>query len=95
MTKPLPSLDAALEIWGDLNEFGRSGSKEAYRKRLGEEFLRRLGPSAGETLAAAMMSLATLRQTLLASEPSRKRVARSPKPRKDRCRGGSQKVDDD
>ena len=74
-------LDEALGILKDLEEFKRSGSKEAFRKQLGEEFVRRLGAaSLDEALAQAMMSLVPLlHQT---TGQSRKRVARSPKPRK-------------
>ena len=74
-------LDEAIEIVRDLEEFKRSGSKEAFKKQLGEEFVRRLGAaSLDEALATAMMSLAPLlRQT---RGQSRKRVARTPKARK-------------
>ena len=83
MTKLQSPLDVAMEMLRDLEEFKRSGSKEAFRKQLGEEFVRRSGAaSPDEALAAAMRSLVSLRQTLGASGPSRKRVARSPKPRK-------------
>ena len=81
MTKLQSSLDAAVEMWRDLDEFKRSGSKEAFRKQLGEEYVRRLGgASVDEALATAMMSLVPLlRQT---GGQSRKRVARSAKLRK-------------
>ena len=81
MTKLQSSLDAAIEIWRDLEEFKRSGSKEAFRKQLREEFVRRSGAATlEEALALAMTSL--LCQTLGMRRPSRKRVARPPKPRK-------------
>jgi hypothetical protein len=81
MTKLQSSLDAAIEMLRDLEEFKRSGSKEAFRKQLREEFVRRSGAaSLDEALAAAMTSLVPLLRQ--ASGPSRKRVARSPKPRK-------------
>jgi hypothetical protein len=35
MTKPQASLDVVIEMLGDLEEFKRSGSKEAFRKQLG------------------------------------------------------------
>ena len=81
MTKLQSPVDVAVEMLRDLEEFNRSGSKEAFRKQLGEEFVRRLGAaSVDEALAQAMMSLVPLlRQT---SGPSRKPVATSPKPRK-------------
>ena len=81
MTKPQSSVDAAIAMMTDLEQFKRSGSKEAFRKQLGEEFVRRLGAaSLDEALAQAMMSLVPLlHQT---TDQSRKRVARSPKPRK-------------
>jgi hypothetical protein len=74
-------LDEAIGMVRDLEEFKRSGSKEAFRKQLGQEYVRRLGGSrVGEALATAMASLVPLvRQT---RGQSRKRVARSAKPRK-------------
>ena len=62
----------------DLEEFKRSSSKEAFRRQLGEEYVRRLGAaSVDEALATAMMSLVPLvRQT---RGQSQKRIARSPK----------------
>src|SRR5215475_8549689 len=82
MTNPQSSLDVVIEMLRDLEEFERSGSKEAFRKQLREEFVRRSGAaSLDEALATTMTSLVPLlRQTL----GSRKRVARSPKPRKSR-----------
>jgi hypothetical protein len=83
MTKLQSSLDEAMELVRDLEEFKRSGSKEALRKQLGEEYVRRLGAaSLDEALAAAVTSLVTLHQTLGMRGPSRKRVSRPPKPRK-------------
>ena len=81
MTKLEPCLDEAVEMVRDLEEFKRSGSKEAFRKQLREEFVRRSGAaSLDEALATAMTSLVPLlRET---RDQSRKRVARSPKPRK-------------
>jgi hypothetical protein len=81
MSKLQSSVDAAIEMMRDLEEFKRSGSKEAFRKQLGEEYVRRLGGvSVDEALAAAMMSLVPLVDHTRGQ--SRKRVARSPKPRK-------------
>ena len=83
MIKLQSSVDVAVEMLRDLEEFNRSGSKEAFRKQLREEFVRRSGAgSLDEALATAMTSLFLLRETLGTSGPSRKRVARSPKPRK-------------
>ena len=84
MTKLQSSVDEAIEMLRDLEEFERSGSKEAFRKQLREEFVRRSGAAnLDEALATTMTSLVPLlRQTLGKSAPSRKRVARSPKPRK-------------
>jgi hypothetical protein len=81
MTKLQSLLDAAIEMVRDLEEFKKSGSKEAFRKQLGEEYVRRLGgASVDEALATAMMSLvARVDHT---RGISRKRGARSPKPRK-------------
>jgi hypothetical protein len=86
MTKQQPFLDLAMEMRRDLQEFGRSSSKEAFRKQLGEEFVRRSGAASLEqALTTAMTALVhLLRQT---SGSSRKRVARSRKPgRQGSCR---------
>jgi hypothetical protein len=81
MTKLQSSLDVAVEILRDLEEFNRSGSKEAFRKQVRENFVRRSGAaSLDEALGTALASL--LCQTLRMSGPSRKPVVRSPKPRK-------------
>jgi hypothetical protein len=54
----------------DLEEFKRSGSKEAFRKQLREEFVRRSGAaSLDEALATFMTSLV----------PALRQVAGSPK----------------
>ena len=81
MTKLQSSLDVAMEMRRELEEFTRSGSKEAFRKQLCEEFVRRSGAaSLDEALLTAMTSLVPLlRQT---NGPARKRVASPPKPRK-------------
>ena len=81
MTKLQSAVDVAIETLRDLEEFERSGSKEAFRKQLREEFVRRSGTaSLDEALVTAMTSVVPLLgQT---SGPSRKRGARSPKPRK-------------
>jgi hypothetical protein len=73
MTKLQSSLDVAIEMLKDLEEFKRSGSKEAFRKQVREEFVRRSGAA---SLDEALM---ILRQT---SGSSRKRVAEPPKSRK-------------
>ena len=74
MTKLQSPLDAAIAIVRDLEEFKRSGSKEAFRRQLGEEYVRRLGAaSVDEALATAMMSLVPL--VRLTRRQSRKRVA--------------------
>ena len=74
-------LDEAIGMLRDLEEFKRSGSKEAFRKQLGEEYVRRLGAaSVDEALATAMMSLVPLVDHTRGQ--SRKRVARLPKPSK-------------
>ena len=77
MTKLQSSLDVAMEMRRDLEEFTRSGNKEAFRKQLREEFVRRSGAaSLDEALVTAMTSMVPLlRQTVGTSEPSRKRVA--------------------
>ena len=43
MTKPQSPVDMATEMLRDLEEFERSGGKEAFRKQLREEFVRRSG----------------------------------------------------
>ena len=72
MTKLQSSLDVVIDMLRDLEEFKRSGSKEAFRQQLREEFVRRSGVvNLDEPLAMAMKSLVPLlRQT---SGPSRKR----------------------
>ena len=84
MTNPQSSLDVVIEMLRDLEEFERSGGKEAFRKQLRKEFVRRSGAAnLDEALATTMTSVVPLlRQTLGKSAPSRKRVARSAKPRK-------------
>jgi hypothetical protein len=66
----------------DLEEFKRTGSKEAFRKQIREEFVRRSGAatSLDEALVTAMMSLVPLVDHTRGQ--SRKRVARSSKSRK-------------
>ena len=81
MAKPQSPVDMATEMLRDLEEFERSGGKEAFLKQLREEFVRRSGAaSLDEALAAAMTSLVPLLRQ--ASGPSRTRGAKSPKPRK-------------
>ena len=81
MIKPQSPVDVAVEMLRDLEEFNRSGSKEAFRKQLREEFVRRSGAaSLDEALMTAMTSLVPLLSQT--SGPSRKPVATSPKPRK-------------
>ena len=81
MIKLHSPVDVAVEMLRDLEEFNRSGSKEAFRKQLREEFVRRSGAaSLDEALTTAMTSLLCL--TPGTSGSSRKRVARSPKSRK-------------
>ena len=61
MTKLQSAVDVAIEMLKDLEEFKRSGSKEAFRKQLREEFVRRSGAaSLDEALATAMTSLVPL-----------------------------------
>ena len=81
MTKLQSPVDVAVEMLRDLEEFNRSDSKEAFRKQLREEFVRRSSTaSLDKALVTAMMSLVPLlRQT---GGQSRKRVARSAKLRK-------------
>jgi hypothetical protein len=78
MTKLESSLNVAVEMLRDLEEFKRTGSKEAFRKQLREVFVRRSGAASldDEALVTAMTSMVPLlRQTVGTSEPSRKRVA--------------------
>ena len=71
MTNPQSSLDVVIEMLRDLEEFERSGSKEAFRKQLLEEFVRRSGAAnLDEALATTMTSVVPrLRQTLGKSAP--------------------------
>jgi hypothetical protein len=80
MTEQQSSLDVAMEMLRDLQEFGRSGSKEAFRKQLCEEFVRRSGAaSLDEAVTVVLVSLVPFCETTM---PSRKRGVKSPKPRK-------------
>ena len=71
MTNPQSPLDVVIEMLRDLEEFERSGSKEAFTKQLREEFVRRSGAAnLDEALATTMTSLVPLlRQTLGKSAP--------------------------
>jgi hypothetical protein len=82
MTKPQSPVDIATEMLRDLEEFERSGGKEVFRKQLREEFVRRSGAASLDEATAMTSLFSLLRQTLETSRPSRKRVARPPKPRK-------------
>jgi hypothetical protein len=78
MTKLQSPVDAAIATVRDLEG---SGSKEAFRQQLREEFVRRSGAAnLDEALTTPMASL--LCQTLGMRGPSRKRIASSPRPRK-------------
>jgi hypothetical protein len=80
MTKLQSSLDVAMEMLRDLEEFNRSSSKEAFRKQSCEEFVRRSGAaSLGEAVTVALVSLVPFCETTM---PSRKRGVKSPRPRK-------------
>jgi hypothetical protein len=79
MTKLHSSLDVAVEMWRDLEEFGRFGSKETFRKQLFQEFMRRSGAATlDEAVTVALVPLVPFCETTMAS---RRRGARSPKPR--------------
>ena len=71
MTNPQSSLDVVIEMLRDLEEFERSGGKEAFRKQLRKEFVRRSGAAnLDEALATTMTSVVPLlRQTLGKSAP--------------------------
>jgi hypothetical protein len=61
-----------IEMLRDLEEFERSGSKQAFRKQLREEFVLRSGAASLDEALATMTSLvSTLRQTPGTSGPSR------------------------
>jgi hypothetical protein len=65
MTKLQSPLDVVTEMLRDLEEFKRSGSKDAFREQLRQEFVRRSGAtSLDEALATAMASLVPLCRTL-------------------------------
>ena len=58
MTKQQSAVDVAVGLLGDLQEAQRTGSKQAFREALREEFVRRSGASSLEqALAMAMTSL--------------------------------------
>ena len=77
MIKSQSSVAEAVELLRDLQEFGRSGSKEAFRKQLGEEFVRRSGAaSLHEAVSVALGPLVPFCMS------SRKRGASSPRARK-------------
>jgi hypothetical protein len=62
MTRLQSSLDVAMEMLRELEEFKQTGSKDAFRKQLREEFVRRSGAaSLDEALATAITSLVPLR----------------------------------
>ena len=71
MTKRQSSLDVVIEMLRDLEEFERSGGKEAFRKQLRKEFVRRSGAAnLDEALATTITSVVPLlRQTLGKSAP--------------------------
>jgi hypothetical protein len=81
MSKLQSAHDVIMETLRDLEEFRRSGGKEAFKKRLREDFVRRSGAaSLDEALIMGLESLASLlRKPLETTAPSRKRSARSPK----------------
>jgi hypothetical protein len=69
MTKPQSSLvDVATAMLRDLQEFNRSGGKEAFLKQLREEFvLRSRATSLEEALAMALVSLVPFCETIMSS----------------------------
>ena len=74
------SLDVAIDMLRDLEEFNRTGNKEAVRKQLYEEFMRRSGAgSLDEAVTVALVSLVPFCESTM---PSRQRGTKSPKPRK-------------
>jgi hypothetical protein len=65
MTKRQSPIDVALELLRDLENFQRSGSKQAFREELRERFVRRSGASSlDQALAMAMASLIRLTNEL-------------------------------
>jgi hypothetical protein len=65
MTKRQSPTDVALELLRDLENYQRSGGKQAFRKELRERFVRRSGCSSlDQTLAMAMASLIRLTNDL-------------------------------
>jgi hypothetical protein len=58
MTKQQSAIDVAVGLLGDLQEAQRTGSKQAFREALRENFVRRSGASSlDQALAMAMTSL--------------------------------------
>jgi hypothetical protein len=63
MTKPQSPVGVAIGMLSDLEEFERSGRKEAFRKQLSEEFVRRSGSaSLDEALVSAVAALVPLQR---------------------------------
>jgi hypothetical protein len=58
MDKQQSPVDVAVEILRDLEEFERTGSKQAFREAIREEFVRRSGASSTEQ--ALLMAMASL-----------------------------------
>jgi hypothetical protein len=84
MTKLESPVDVAMDMLRDLEEFERSGSKETFRKQLCEDFVRRSGAAnLDEAVTAALVPpVNLLHKPIETTMPSRKRGARSLKPRK-------------
>jgi hypothetical protein len=56
MNKQQSPVDVAVELLRDLEEFQRTGSKQALREALREEFVRRSGASSLEQALAMVMA---------------------------------------
>jgi hypothetical protein len=81
MTKLQSSVDVAMEMLRELEEFKQSGSKEAFGKQLRQEFVRRSGAATlDEALATAITSLVSLlRQTERAIAETHWQIAQTKK----------------
>jgi hypothetical protein len=81
MNKQQSPVDVAVELLRDLEEFQRTGSKQALREALREEFVRRSGASSLEQ--ALVMAMASLIKELapprqLSEKRSKKRSVQRP-----------------
>ena len=81
MTKRRSAIDVAVRLLGDLQEAQRTGSKQAFREALREEFVRRSGASSlDQALAMAMTSLMKELIPELSEKRSNRKVGSAQRP---------------